>query len=92
MTDSDKNNLRNRLLENLKLVEQEDKELIDSIRELEGERAAGTGLYGFAMGVISAWIELDLEYLGLLGKVNKNEVDFIKMSIAAEWSSLIINK
>ena len=86
MTASDKNKLKKRLLENLKVVEQEDQKTIDTILASAGPDAADLALYSFAMGVILAWIELDLESLDLLGKANQQELFEIESFIAEEWA------
>lgn len=86
MTTSDKNKLKKRLLENLKAVEQEDQKTIDAILAAAGSEGADIALYSFAMGVILAWIELDLEHLDLLGEADEKELFLIESAIAAKWA------
>lgn len=85
MTTSDKNKLKKRLLENLKMVEQEDQKTIDAILAAAGPDAADVALYSFGMGVILAWIELDLEHLDILG-ADEKELFLIESAIAAKWA------
>ena len=86
MTTSNKNKLKKRLLENLKAVEQEDQKTIDAILAAAGPDAADVALFSFAMGVILAWIELDLEHLDLLGEADEKELFLIESAIAAKWA------
>ena len=67
------------------MVEQEDQKTIDAILAAAGSECPGIALYSFAMGVILAWIELDLEHLDILG-ADEKELFLIESAIAAKWA------
>lgn len=89
MTPSNKTKLKNVLRDNLKTIQCEDRNTIDAIIST-AEDSAEVALWSFGMGVLLAWIELDLEYLDI-GKVDSKELYAIQNEIAKEWSEAYLN-